>query len=123
LFTVMSPAPVALSRSQMPLPAWPVMSPVAVSEMSPVPFWVTTMPLAAPSSVPVGVSAMSAGLAIVPPVAVKSSASPLAVVMLAAPVMLKVPPVEDWPVMVPLKFWPATLSSWSVSVPPAKVTV
>src|SRR3954469_2411227 len=39
LLTVISPAPVALSRSQMPWPARPLMSPVAVNEILPVPFW------------------------------------------------------------------------------------
>ncbi len=59
LLTVMSPAPVALSRCQMPWPALPVMLPVAVSEMSPTPFWVTTRPLMLPVSVPAGVRTIS----------------------------------------------------------------
>ncbi len=84
---------------------------VVVSEISPVPFWVTTMPLAAPFSAPVGVSTILARLTLVPPDAVKSSASPLDVVMSAAPVTVNVPPFDDRPAIVPVKLWPATLSS------------
>ncbi|MGX1050837.1 hypothetical protein AB7M74_001772 [Bradyrhizobium japonicum] len=72
---------------------WPVMSPDVVSEMSPMPFWVTTMPLVAPVSVPLGVRTMLPRLPIVPPEAVKSSASPLPELMPASPVTVKVPPV------------------------------
>ncbi len=98
LSIVMAPTPVALSRSVMPLPARPVMFPVIVSTML-------------------------AGLIDVPPDAVKSSPSPLDAVMSAAPVTVNVPPFDDCPVMVPVKLWPTTLSSCSVSAPPAKVTV
>ena len=94
MVAVISPAPFAPSCSTMPLPVWPVMSPDVVSEMSPMPFWVTTMPLVAPVSVPVGVSTILPRWPIVPPEAVKSSASPLPNLMSASPVTVKVPPVD-----------------------------
>src|SRR5450756_915864 len=78
------------------------------------------MPFAAPVMAPINVSVTLAGLPAVPPEAVKSTASPLVLVTLPAPVIANVPLPAAMPSIVPVK--PRALSSCSVSLPPEKVT-
>src|SRR5947209_7195060 len=81
---------------RIPLPAVLVRLPDESIVISPLPLWKTAMslPLAADTDrVPVTVTAMLAGFASVPPDALKLIASPLVVVTLPGPVIVKVPPV------------------------------
>src|ERR1700759_1919429 len=93
---------VLLARMPSELAPLPVTLPVAVMLILPTPLWVTAMPLAAPLSVPEVEIVTFAGATLEPPDELKSSASPLVVVMLAAPVTVKLPAVDDCPVIVPV---------------------
>ena len=85
------PTPVALSSAKMPRCVMPVTGPLVVTDMLPTPFWRTKMPIASPEMVPVRPIVRLVGLAEVPKLEVRSSASPLVVVILPAPEMLTAP--------------------------------
>ncbi len=65
----MLPEPAAVSSATMPLPAEPVTLPDGETVMSPTPFWITAMPVAAPVTVPEVEIVTVAGAPVVPPAA------------------------------------------------------